>query len=100
VETLKKRGAKVRVYDPFFSYRELIKLGFSAEKTLTKTLENVDCLILTVGHSNFKRLNLKKARFQVRMPAAIVDVGRVINPVKAEKEGFAYRGLGRGVKTK
>jgi hypothetical protein len=29
-----------------------------------------------------------------------VDMGQVINPAKAEKAGFVYRGFGRGVWTK
>jgi hypothetical protein len=32
--------------------------------------------------------------------ASIIDMGQVIEPEKAEKEGFVYRGLGRGVWTK
>jgi hypothetical protein len=31
--------------------------------------------------------------------AAIVDMGHVIEPEKAQKEGFIYRGVGRGVWT-
>jgi len=34
------------------------------------------------------------------MPAAIVDIERILEPDKIEKEGFAYRGLGRGVMEK
>jgi hypothetical protein len=36
----------------------------------------------------------------MRQPAAIVDMGQVIDPIKAEKAGFIYRGLGRGVWSK
>ncbi len=35
-------------------------------------------------------------KFLVRKPAAIVDTGRVVDPEKAEKAGFVYRGIGRG----
>jgi hypothetical protein len=33
----------------------------------------------------------------MKMPAAIVDLTGAIEPQKVEKEGFIYRGLGRGV---
>ncbi len=97
VNMLRRRGAKVRVYDPFFSFEELRELGYPAEGTLTKTVEGTDCLIIAVGHEKFQKLNLEKIRFLVKKPAAIVDMGHVINPEKAEKEGFVYRGVGRGL---
>jgi len=34
---------------------------------------------------------------EIKTPAAIVDLTRMIEPKKVEKEGFIYRGLGRGV---
>jgi nucleotide sugar dehydrogenase len=100
VNILKKRGASVRVYDPFFSHKELSKMGYSAEATLTKTVEGADCIIIAVGHDRFSRLNLRRIKIFVKKPAAIVDMGHVVDPAKAEKEGFVYRGFGRGVWTR
>lgn len=100
VDTLRRKGGRVRVYDPFFSLKELTELGLPAEGTVTKAVEGVDCLVVAVGHDRFKRLRLRRIKFLVRMPAAIVDLGHVVDPAKAEKEGFVYRGLGRGVWTK
>jgi hypothetical protein len=45
-------------------------------------------------------LPLKKIKFLAKKGAAIVDMAHVINPVKAEGEGFVYRGVGRGIWTK
>jgi UDP-N-acetyl-D-mannosaminuronate dehydrogenase len=100
VNTLKRRGASVQVYDPFFSHKELSKMGYSAKATLTKTVEGADCIIVAVGHDRFRQLNLRRIKIFVKKPAAIVDMGHVIDPAKAEKEGFVYRGFGRGVWTK
>ena len=100
VNILKNRGASVRVYDPFFSYKELSKMGYSAEATLTKTVEGADCIIIAVGHDRFRRLSLRRIKVFVKKPAAIVDMGHVVDPAKAEKEGFVYRGFGRGVWTR
>jgi len=100
VSMLSKKGALVKVYDPLFSQKELTEMGYSAERTLTQTVEGADCLVITVGHDRFRRLNLRKIKFLVKKPAAIVDMEHVVAPQKAEREGFIYRGLGRGVWTK
>jgi hypothetical protein len=52
------------------------------------------------GHEQFKRLNLKKLKAIMRMPAAIVDFAGIVESDKLEEEGFIFRGLGRGVWTK
>jgi hypothetical protein len=36
-------------------------------------------------------------KLTVKMPAAIIDLEGVAEPGKIEKEGFTYRGIGRGV---
>jgi len=95
VTALIKSGARVRVYDPFFSPKELAELGGQVERTLGKSVEGADCILIVVGHDRFKRLNLRRVKFLVRKPAAIVDVCNVIDPDNARKEGFTYRGLGR-----
>jgi UDPglucose 6-dehydrogenase len=75
-------------------------MGYPAQKTLTKTLEGAHCVAILTGHERFKRLSLKRLKVMVKMPVAIVDFGCVVKPDKAEKEGFIYRGLGRGVWTR
>ena len=97
---LKRLGATVQVYDPLFTHKEVLSLGYDAESTLSKTVEGKDCLIIAVAHNRFNRLNLKRLQMLMRQPATIVDIGQIINPAKAEKAGFVYRGLGRGVWTK
>ncbi len=100
VGLLIKRGAKVVVFDPYYSFKELKNLGYPAERNLAKTIEGADCLLITVGHKRFKHLNLKKISVMMKKPAAVVDLAQIVNPAKAEKEGFIYRGLGRGVWTR
>ena len=100
VNQLKKRGASVKVYDPFFSQKELLNMGYAAESSLSKTAEGADCLVVAVAHDRFRRLNLRRLQMLMKQPAAIVDMGQVVGPVKAERAGFVYRGFGRGVWTK
>ena len=97
VNMLTRKGAIVHVFDPLYSYNELKEMGYPAERTLTKTIEGADCLVILVGHTRFKRLSSRKTKFLMRKAAAIVDMGHIIDPVKAEREGFVYRGVGRGV---
>lgn len=94
------KGAVVRVFDPLYTHKELKDLGYPAERTLVKAIEGTDCIVVVVGHSRFGQLNLRKLKMLMTRSAAIVDMGHVIDPEKAEKAGFIYRGAGRGVWTK
>jgi nucleotide sugar dehydrogenase len=100
VKRLRAKGATVQVYDPFYSQKELTEMGYPAQKTLTKVVEGADCLIIAVGHGRFKRLNLKRIKHLMKKPSALVDLGHVTEPAAVEREGFIYRGIGRGVWTR
>jgi len=97
IDLLKKRGARVTVYDPYFTTEELKKLGYEGFGRLERAVENVDCILIAVGHDEFKRLNLKTLKRLTRKPAAIIDGGHMLNPSEVEEAGFIYRGLGCGV---
>jgi nucleotide sugar dehydrogenase len=100
VKVFTDKGALVRVFDPLYSYKELKDLGYPAERTLSKTVQGADCMVIVVGHNRFRRLNLKKLKLLMTKSATIVDMGHVVEPERAEKAGFIYRGVGRGVWTK
>jgi len=97
VKVFTDKGALVRVFDPLYSYKELKDLGYPAERTLSKAVEGTDCIVIVVGHNRFRRMNLKKLKLLMTKSAVIVDMGHVIEPERAEKAGFIYRGVGRGV---
>ena len=100
VETFEARGAKLSLYDPYFSEKELAEFQHIPRKTLSENLEGADCIVLLVAHEQFKNLSLNRLKHIMKMPAAIVDLTGTFEPDKVEKEGFTYRGLGRGVWTK
>ena len=56
-------------------------------------------MVLT-AEAQFKRLNFKNLRAVVKAPAAIIDLAGVVEPEAVEKEGFIYRGLGKGSEKK
>lgn len=96
VEMLVAKGAVLRVYDPFFTAKDLAELGYPAGRNLTETVRGADCVVVAVGHRQFGRLSLKKLKTLMRKRPAIVDVGHVLDLKRAEKVGFVCRGLGRG----
>ncbi|MGQ9507016.1 MAG: nucleotide sugar dehydrogenase [Candidatus Bathycorpusculaceae bacterium] len=100
VKTLETRGVKVNIYDPYFSGEELAGMQHYLKKNLTETLEAIDCILIITAHDHFKHLNLKKLKLIMKMPAAIIDCEGIVEPYKVEKEGFIYRGLGRGIWTR
>jgi UDP-N-acetyl-D-mannosaminuronic acid dehydrogenase len=100
VKTLEARGAKINLYDPYISEDEIADATYHFKKKITEAVERADCVIILTAHDQFKRMNLRKMRLTMKMPAAIVDLEGVAEPSKIEKEGFVYRGLGRGIWTK
>jgi len=94
---LEAKGARISLYDPYFSTDELVEMQLHGSKNLAESIENMDCIIVSTGHGLFKRLDLRKVKVVVKMPAAIVDLEGIFEPRNVEKEGFIYRGLGRGV---
>ena len=96
VKILEKKGAKASLYDPLLSKNEQVNMVHMLKKSLNEAVEGTDCIVILIEQGQFKRLNLKKLRALMKMPAAIVDVTGIIESKKVEKEGFIYRGLGRG----
>jgi nucleotide sugar dehydrogenase len=94
------KGAKVGLYDPYFTGDDLSEMQHNLKKNLGEALEGVDCILILTGHDHFKRLNLRKLKVMMKMPAAIVDFEGIVEPDEVEKEGFIFRGFGRGVWTK
>jgi len=78
VKMFRAKGAKVKVYDPHFSKKELQELGYPAENTVEKAVKGADCILITVGHDQFKKLNFKKLRNIAKCPLAVVDLANVI----------------------
>jgi UDP-N-acetyl-D-mannosaminuronic acid dehydrogenase len=97
---LERRGAKARLYDPLVSKNEFADVARLLKRSLKEAVEGTDCVVLLTEHAQFKRLNFRRLRAMMKIPAAIVDLIGIIEPEKVERQGFAYRGLGRGEKEK
>lgn len=99
-EMLEARGVKTSLYDPYVTESDLVEKSQHFAKNLTEAIEGVDVIVMTTGHEQFKRLNLKKLKAMMKAPAAIIDLENIFDPEEVEREGFIYRGLGRGVRQK
>jgi len=99
-EMLEARGVKTSLYDPYVTEADLVEKSQHFAKNLTEAIEGVDVIVITTGHDQFKRLNLKKLKAMMKAPAAIIDLENIFDPEEVEREGFIYRGLGRGVRQK
>jgi nucleotide sugar dehydrogenase len=73
-ELLKKRGAKVSVWDPLYKASELRELGYNVNLTFDEALEEADCIVITVGHEEIKNLKSKiLSKLDRKGKRAVVD---------------------------
>ncbi len=90
---LKRRGAKVYVFDPFVPKEKQLEFGYTSNDPY-EALSGADCLMIAADHTQFKNLDLAKIKSAMRNPL-IVDGRNLIDRNKAKKAGFAYFGIGR-----
>jgi len=96
IRRLRRMGAKVRVFDPYFGTGELEELGYVSSDSLERTIQGVNCLLVAVGHDQFKDLPLERLVQLMRKPACMVDAARLIDPEEARKHNLIYCGVGYG----
>jgi len=97
---LKKRGAKVTVYDPLFTTSELAAMGLQSEPSLRKAIEKADCAILTTAHDDFRKMDTIELAAHMLKQGLIIDCTGILDPVSVEKTGLVYRATGRGLWTR
>jgi nucleotide sugar dehydrogenase len=97
---LKKRGARVIAFDSLFTASEMESLGLASEPTLRKAVEKADCVILSVAHDDFKKMDTIELAAHMSKKGLIVDCTGVMDPANVEKTGLVYRGVGRGLWTR
>jgi UDP-N-acetyl-D-mannosaminuronic acid dehydrogenase len=97
---LKKRGAKVTVYDPLFTTSELGAMGLQSDPSLRKAIEKADCVILAIAHDDFKKMGTIELAAHMSKQGLIVDCTGILDPASVEKTGLVYRGTGRGLWTR
>ena len=92
IKKLQNLGAKIHVYDPFFSSTEVF--GITVEKNLDDILPKMDGAVIVTAHDNFKQIPL--SLFTKMNNPLLVDARGIVDPLSAKKEKLIFRGLGRG----
>ncbi len=96
IDFLKKKGIEIVVYDPYFTKKEFMDLGYESAEKPERATENADCILITVAHDEFKKINFKDLARVMKKPGAIIDGCRVLNPLDVKKQGLSYYGIGYG----
>jgi UDPglucose 6-dehydrogenase len=93
---LQARGAIIRVCDPQGrSKGEDLLPGVGWFANAVEAAEGADVLVVLTEWNEFRAVNLKQLRQQMR-GNVLVDLRNVYAPAVAEAAGFVYRGVGRG----
>jgi len=94
IPSLKQRGFKVEVYDPFSDET------FGGEKSsdLWNSISKSSMLLILTDHSEFKSISLEKIKHSMENPV-IFDCRRIFDKNEAEKIGIKYLGIGYHPKT-
>ncbi|UCH37774.1 MAG: nucleotide sugar dehydrogenase, partial [Candidatus Bathyarchaeota archaeon] len=96
IELLTREGAKVRVYDPFYSAQEIEQIGFYGTESVERAVSDVDGILVAVGHQQFKHLELKALSRLVKKPACVVDGWRIFNAEDVKIKDLHYYAIGVG----
>ena len=96
VRRLLKRGTNVRVYDPYFTAREIEAFNCPAVDSLERAIGGADCLLIAVPHDAFRQIRLEDVTRLLKHPACIVDAWRVFDAREVESTHLVYVGLGVG----
>ena len=96
IELLRRRGARVTVFDPKYTSSELKQMDYDTKPTLKMALEKADCAIFTVAHDEFRQLKVSDLISSMSKQPVIVDGPRIFDPAAIEKTGAIYRGVGIG----
>jgi UDPglucose 6-dehydrogenase/UDP-N-acetyl-D-galactosamine dehydrogenase len=90
IKELKEFGIEIYGYDPLLTKGEIEELGV---KALDELKQNVDCVITTVAHNEFKMMKLEDVKKFMNNNPVLVDVKGVFNGEDAKGKGFYYKTL-------
>jgi UDP-N-acetyl-D-mannosaminuronic acid dehydrogenase len=96
-DLLTKAGAEVSVHDPYVDGSP----GIPVTGDLREAISGADAVALLTGHSTYRALVPGEVRrWTGRERPVIVDGRNVVDPDAFIREGFVYRGIGRGDKNR
>lgn len=92
-DLLVQEGAIVSVHDPYVAdYPGVLVVPFVEE-----ALRDADAVVIFAGHHQYRTLNPKVLKqLSGKMHPVIIDGRNMIDPDAYIREGFVYKGIGRG----
>lgn len=91
IKELREFGIEPMVYDPVADKEDAARL-YGINLCPFEQINNLDCLIISVGHDAFKELSWDalKALYSFENDPVLIDVKGLLNKEEAKKAGFAY----------
>lgn len=93
IEKLKAKGAKIKIYDPY--YKSTNVFGIRTENSMVDALTNTDAIVIVTAHKEFHDLEPTFLGTRMRTPI-VIDSRGVMDHHAAKKANLIFRGLGRG----
>ncbi len=93
IQSLKRLGADLTGFDPFFLGQKVLDLRLSSN--LDTALKGTDAVILCTAHKEFQKLDFRKLAGLMNTPAALVDARGIIDKASVEEAGLIFKGVGR-----
>jgi UDP-N-acetyl-D-mannosaminuronic acid dehydrogenase len=94
-DLLLKEGALVSVHDPYVAEYPGVPLVPCVEEAL----DGADAIVIFAGHHQYRKLDPKVLKIQTgKEHPAIIDGRNMVDPDAYIREGFIYKGIGRGDK--
>ena len=93
VSELRKTGAKIRIYDPYFKNSSVY--GIKTEDDLGRALLQADAAVIVTAHDEFRAVDSEYFATKMKSPV-VVDTRGVIDAHLAKKSRLIFRGLGSG----
>lgn len=94
-EMLKKEGAIVTVHDPYVAEYP----GITLVPFVEEALKDADAVVIFAGHHHYKTLDPRVIRnLSGKNHPVIIDGRNMVDPDAYIKNGFIYKGIGRGDK--
>ena len=92
IKILKDKGAKIHLYDPYFSSTDVFGIHVSSD--IEQIISKVDASIIVTGHSEFKKIPI--TTFNKMKNPILIDTRGILKPFDAKNNALIFRGLGRG----